>query len=80
MGETIKNLYKTSDLALAAAINLYYPIKSINKENPKKVYFVFKKSKNLDLVIEKFWKRDLKVDALLYFNNLRVLKNRIYNS
>jgi hypothetical protein len=75
-----KNLYSTSDLALAAAINLYYPIKAINKDNPKKVYFIFEKSKNLNLVIEKFWGRELKVDALLYFNSLKTLKNRIYNS
>ncbi len=80
MSETNKKLFKTSDLALAAVINLHYPIKTINKDNPKKVYFIFEKSKNLDLVIEKFWGRELKVDALLYFNSLKTLKTRIYNN
>lgn len=49
------NLYSTSDLALATALNSYYPIEAINKTKPKKVMFVFKKDKNFDRLIERYY-------------------------
>ena len=74
------NLYSTSDLALVAVLSLYYPIKAINNDNPKRIYFIFAEDKNFKLLIERYWKGDLKVDPQAYFNSLRQLKNRIYNS
>jgi len=74
------NLYSTSDLSLAAVLCLHYPIKAVNKKNQKKAYFIFEKDKNFDLLLERYWHGDLKVDPQQYFNNLRILKNRIYNS
>jgi len=75
----LRDIYSTSDIALAAVISLYYPIKSINKSNPKKVEFVFSKDKNFDLLIERYWRSDLDVDPRSYFVSLKELKNRIYN-
>jgi len=74
------NIFKTSDLALAAVILLYYPIQSINKSNPKRVIFIFTKDKNFDLYIERFYRGELSVNPFKYFQNLKLLKNRIYNS
>ena len=74
------NLYLISDLALASAIYLYYPIKTINKSNPQKAYFIFKKNKNINAIIERYWCGDLKVEPQLYFNSIKALKNRIYNT
>lgn len=78
--ENNENIYSTSDLALAATLNLYYPVRSIKRTNSNKAEFIFKKNKKLDLIIERFWRSELKVDALSYFNSLRTLKNRIYNN
>ena len=78
--ENDENIYTTSDLALAATLNLYYPVRSVKRTNSNKVEFIFKKNKKLDLIIERFWRGELKVDALSYFNSLRTLKNRIYNN
>ena len=71
------NLYSTSDLALAAVIAIYYPIKSINKENPK-VYFVFQKDKNFDLLVERYWHGDLRIEPKQFFSSIKILKTRIY--
>ena len=73
----IKNL-ETSDLALAAVIFLYFPIKSINKTDPKKVIFIFERNKNLDELIEGYFNRSLKLEPQMYFNALKALKGRIY--
>jgi hypothetical protein len=73
------NIYSTSDLTLAAVISLYYPIFSIDKSNPNKVVFIFKKEKNLDLIIEKYWKEELRIEPIKYSGVLKKIKNRIYN-
>ena len=74
------NSYSTSDLALAAVLSLHYQIKAINKDNPKRVFFIFTKDKKTDLIIEKYWRGELKVNPQAYFNSIKLLKNRIYNN
>jgi len=71
--------WKTTDLGLATTISLFYPIKDIDKTNPKKVQFIFENSKELNLLIEDYWKGKIKVDPSAYFNQLRVMKSRIYD-
>lgn len=73
-----KDFYKTQDLALATAISLFYPIDAIDKQNPNKAYFLFKRDENLDELIEKYWREELKVSPQQYFNQLRIIKARIY--
>lgn len=74
-----KNLYATSDIALAAAICLKFSVKSINRDNPKRVLFIFEKDKTFDSYIEKYWNSELKVDPLKFYQCLKTLKGRIYN-
>jgi hypothetical protein len=73
-----ENFYQTSDLALATVISLFYPIKSVDRTNPRKAQFLFCRDKNLDEVIEKYWCGDLKVEPQQYFNQLRIIKARLY--
>ena len=73
-----KDFYRTADLALAAAISLFYPVEAIDKQNPHKAQFIFKRNKDLDVLIESFWRGELKVDPASYFNALRVIKARLY--
>jgi len=70
--------YKTSDLALAATICLWYSLDSVDQTNPHKVKFQFLRNKQLDELIESFWKRALRVEPLAYFNQLKILKGQIY--
>jgi len=72
--------YITSDLALASALCTYYSVKTINRNNPNKVFFIFQKDKNFDLIVERYWRGDLKIEPKLYFQNIKILKTRIYNS
>ena len=74
------NIYKTSDLALAAALALFYPIQSMDRSNPKRIFFTFSKDRNFDLYVERFYKGELKEDLQHYFQNLKSLKNQIYNN
>jgi hypothetical protein len=75
-----KEYYRTADLALATAISLFFPIASIDKENPRKAYFIFRKDKALDAFLESYWHGELKVEPQGYASQLRVIKARLYGA
>jgi hypothetical protein len=75
-----KNFYVTSDLALATTLSLFYPIEAIDKQSSKRAYFVFRREKGLEELIEKYWKGGLSVEPKTFFNQLRVIKARLYGS
>ena len=72
------NYFKTSDLALAAAINLSQPLESLDRSNPHKVLFIFPNNKQTEDIVDSYWKRQLQVEPLSFFNSLRTLKARLY--
>ena len=72
-------LNKVSDLALATTISLYFPIQSIEPIDDRKVVFVFDKTLEIDDLISKFWSGELMVEPQQYFNQLKIIKTRIYS-
>lgn len=74
----IKNYYSTSDLALATALSLFYPVDSIDRQNLNKALFLFKKEAGLEQLIESYWKGELKVNPAAYFQQLKIIKARLY--
>jgi len=74
----LKDYYASSDLGISTTISLFYPIAVIDRTNPHKANFIFKRDEGLDKLIEAYWKNELKVDPLAYFNQLRVIKSRLY--
>jgi len=75
----LKDFYSTSDLALATAISLWYPIDAIDKTDPRKATFLFKRDEKIDELLEAYWKRELKVEPQTYFNQLKAIKARLYS-
>ena len=73
-----QSMYRTGDLALATAISLFYPIEKIDRQNPRKAAFLFKRDDGLDELIALYWRDELKVAPQAYFNALRIIKARLY--
>ena len=73
------NYYYTSDLALATAISLLYPIDAIDRHNPRKASVLFKRNAKLNELLEAYWKRELKIEPQEYFNQLKAIKARLYS-
>lgn len=71
--------YSTSDLALTTAISLWYPIDAIDRQNPRKANFLFKRGAKFDELLETYWKRELKIEPQTYFNQLKAIKARLYS-
>ena len=75
-------LYETTDLALVSVILLFLPdaLDVINRENPRRVVFGFKRSEKLDKLVSKFWDGKLKIEPRLFFDAIKTAKVRIYQS
>lgn len=72
-------LYKTSSLPIACSLSEKYPLLSIDRTNPNRALFIFEHSSDLERMVEDYWRGSLKVEPQAYFNNLKVLKGRLYS-
>jgi len=73
------DFYKTSDLPLATVLSLYFPLERIDKTNPKRAFFMFKRSQELNELIEKYYRRELKIEPATFFERLAFIKSRLYS-
>ena len=73
-----KHYYQTSDLSLATTISLFSPIEDIDRSNPRKAVFIFRKTPELEKLIDQYFRNEIKVSPQVYFNQLRVIKARLY--
>jgi len=75
----VDDFYKTSDLPLAGVLCvLGFPLYEIEKLNARRSMFVFQNSKELAENVNSFWRCELKVEPQAYFNQLKILKARLY--
>ena len=73
--------YRTSDLALATVISLSHVIQEVDRQNPCRAEFIFQQSKDLNQIIEAYWKGELQVDPRSFSVRYEPLKrNYIANS
>lgn len=74
--------YETSDLSLATTLSLNHTIVEVRREYPnsKKAVFIFEDSDDLRDMADGFWKETLQVSPLKYFNQLRMVKARLYEN
>ena len=71
--------FKTSDLALATAISvLGVAIEAMQQTDGQRMVFIFTKSDKVQDIVNRFWRGELLVEPQSYFNQLKVLKTRIY--
>lgn len=76
----INKYFSTHDLGLAAALlTAGFPVDHLDKHDPTKVEFVFSRIEGMDEIIQLYWNNNLKLSLLAFFNNIKILKNRIYS-
>jgi hypothetical protein len=74
-----ENAFSTHDLALAATISIWFPLQLLVKTNPHRAMFIFNRSKELDELVEKYWKKELRIEPRQYFDQLKSVKARLYS-
>lgn len=74
-----KDFYRTADLSLAVSLSLFCPIEAIDRPpHSNRSFFLFKRSEQLDALIESYHKGEMRVDPAIYFNQLKIIKTRLY--
>ncbi|GIW69346.1 MAG: hypothetical protein KatS3mg101_0093 [Patescibacteria group bacterium] len=76
--ELNENYYQTSDLSLATTLSLFCPIENIERSNPRKAVFLFRKTPELEKLVDQYFRNEIKISPQVYFNQLRVIKARLY--
>jgi len=76
--ELNENYYQTSDLSLTTTISLFFPIEKIDRSNIRKAIFIFRKTPELEKLIDQYFRNEIKISPQVYFNQLRVVKARLY--
>jgi len=76
---TNQQFYKTSDLGLTTALSLDFPIKTIDRNDPRKVLFVFDQTDELDNFVDKYWRSEITVEPERFTNQMKNIKTRIYS-
>lgn len=76
----IDDYYFSYDLGLCSAlVSTGFELVSLDKTNPRKVQFTFKRKIGIEEVVDNYWSDRLEVKARIFFDNIKMLKNRIYS-
>lgn len=75
-----EHLFETTDLGLATTlVTLGYELDSLDRDNPTRVRFLFKRRRDLEETVRSYWRNELSVIPLLFFTNVKLIKNQIYS-
>ena len=73
------SLYQTSDFGLATAILTGgFEIKEVNRENPRRVYFLFESSNELKDLVDGYWNGSLTQQTSRILDSIKHLKSVMY--
>lgn len=78
--DNYQDFLSTFDLGCSAAlVSSGFELVSLEKSNPKKVQFIFHRELGIEKVVDDYWADRLTVKARSFFDNTKMLKNRIYS-
>ncbi len=73
-------VFTTYDLGVSAALLcLDYELVRLDRENPRKALFVFKKGPRIEEYANKYFTDQLEVKARSFFDSIKALKNKLYS-
>lgn len=73
-------VFTTYDLGVSTALLCAgFELLTVDKENPRKALFVFKKSEGIESVADLYFSDKLEVKARSFFDHLKALKNKLYS-
>lgn len=75
------NLISTCDLGCAGAlVSMNFELRSIDRADERKAHFIFDRTTDIEQIIEDYWSDRLKISPRVFFDNIRLLKNRLYSN
>jgi len=68
------------DLGCAAALlTADFSLLTLDRENPRKVRFIFRREVGIERVADDFWSDRLEQKSRSFWDNIKNLKNRLYS-
>lgn len=81
MQKVCESVFSTYDIFLSATLlAVGFRLETIDKGDTRKVEFCFRRSPEMDTVIQAYWSKQLQCEPQALFANLKMLKNQIYSS
>ncbi len=72
--------YSTSDFQLAASLAYQgFILIDVDRTDPRRAQFCFKREEGLDKALEMFWQRQMQVEPRAYSMQQKMLKAQIYS-
>jgi hypothetical protein len=72
--------YTSFDIGLIACLlSRGFELLAIDKTNRRKARFVIRRDEGIDMAVRAYWDGKLSVDGRTMFDNLKMLKNRLYS-
>lgn len=68
------------DLSLAVYLSLHFSIEEMDRSNPRHVIFHFRNNSQVDQLIRLYWQDKASVEPKRYFQQLKLIKTRIYGN
>lgn len=79
--ESPENVFSSFDLGMSAALeSIGFKILHIDKKNRSKALFLFENSDEIVEAAQSYWRKELSIDALTYFECMKKIKNQLYSS
>ena len=73
-------MFTNYDLGLSAALLCAgFELLSVDKDNPRKALFVFRKQAGIEDIANRYFSDRLEVKARSFFDHLKALKNKLYS-
>lgn len=73
-------VWTTYDLGVSAALLCAdFQLLAVQKDNPRKALFLFKRKVGIDETADEYFADRLEVKARSYFDHLKALKNQLYS-
>jgi hypothetical protein len=74
-------VWTTYDMGSATALLCAgFELLSLDKQNPRKALFIFKKEDGIEEIVDLYWSNRLEVKARTFFDTVKMLKNRLYSA
>lgn len=73
-------VFTNYDLGVSAALLCAgFELLSVDKDNPRKALFVFRKQAGIEDIANRYFADRLEVKARSFFDHLKALKNKLYS-
>jgi hypothetical protein len=74
-----ESVYRVSDFPLVVSLAVSFPILSVERDDPRRVHFLFEQSDALAKLVEAYNRRELRIEPQLFYHTMKSVKSRLYD-